>query len=267
MSSPGLPIRIGRRILRVRARPMTSETRTRSALILAPHPDDETLACGGTIALKRSAGSSVTVCVATSGASSESRDSSLDRPALAAARRDEAVRACESLGVPRSEVRLWDFHDGQLTTERPALTAAVSALVDETRPEEVFVPFYTDSHPDHRSLFFAWNAISKRWPNIRAYGYPVGYWTRDAWVSPNGSRVRRALQASIRPVVSASFVSPRTVSITDHIESKRLALEAYRDELAAMDPAFLANFLVADELFFELSNERSPWANRLTGAP
>src|SRR5271157_4034878 len=55
---------VGRPLLLARATDMTAQTTTRSCLILAPHPDDETLGCGATIMRKLSSGSSVQVVIA-----------------------------------------------------------------------------------------------------------------------------------------------------------------------------------------------------------
>ena len=55
---------IGRQLLLSRAEDMTPETATRSCLVLAPHPDDETLGCGATIMRKLAAGTSVQIVIA-----------------------------------------------------------------------------------------------------------------------------------------------------------------------------------------------------------
>ena len=78
------------------ARLLDDEQIARPVVVLAPHPDDETLGCGGLIALKRSLGAPVRVIFMTDGAGSHS---GVDRPALTATRKEEASAACNVLGV------------------------------------------------------------------------------------------------------------------------------------------------------------------------
>jgi GlcNAc-PI de-N-acetylase len=79
-------------------------------IVFAPHQDDETLGCGGLIALKRSLGLPVKVIFLTNGdAYTGDRDA-----ALANARRDEALNALAVLNVTPPDVAFWNYPDAQL---------------------------------------------------------------------------------------------------------------------------------------------------------
>ncbi|MCX5880707.1 MAG: PIG-L family deacetylase [Deltaproteobacteria bacterium] len=77
-------------------------------LVLAPHPDDETIGCGGTLALHAAAGDPVRVLILTNG---EKGDvfGRFDRNAYIAIRQQETRSACASLGI--SDVMFWPYED------------------------------------------------------------------------------------------------------------------------------------------------------------
>src|ERR1700751_5264173 len=83
---------VGRPLLLSRAEDVTSQTATRSCLVLAPHPDDETLGCGATIMRKLAAGTPVQVIIAADG--NWYRSSKLSVDAVNEIREEEARRAC-----------------------------------------------------------------------------------------------------------------------------------------------------------------------------
>jgi len=67
--------KVAYRTLIATARDVTAGTSLRSMLVVAPHPDDETLGCGARIILSRRQGSRVKLLVATDGAGSQHRAS------------------------------------------------------------------------------------------------------------------------------------------------------------------------------------------------
>ena len=85
----------------------------KNVLVVFPHPDDETVTCGGTINRLSRAGSAVTVLLLTRG---ERGNAGLLDPALAQIRDAEAVRATDILGASR--VVHEDFGDGRLSERR-----------------------------------------------------------------------------------------------------------------------------------------------------
>src|SRR5690606_22622940 len=122
----------------------------RSCIVLAPHPDDETLGCGATIARKRAAGTSVAVVFATDGRHSHP---GRIRPAeLARRRREEGLRACRELGVPEGCVFFLGFEDGTLAEHAAEAAHAISRLTGRFNPDELLVSTALDRHPDHVAL-------------------------------------------------------------------------------------------------------------------
>lgn len=119
----------------------------RRVLVLAPHPDDETIGCGGTIALLAGRGAMVQVVVATDG---ESTIGAAQPPQVVAGRRRrEAVAACRALGAaPPIALGL---PDGRLQAFRLVLDEMLTELATSMRPELIMAPWALDGHPDHRA--------------------------------------------------------------------------------------------------------------------
>lgn len=116
----------------------------RSAVVVAPHPDDETLGCGGAVALLTARGCHVTVIVLSDGEASAC--SMRSARVVAGRRRADTSRACAALGV--RDVRFAGLPDGQL--REPDVIAVLEGPLGSIRPEVVFAPWRGDGHPDHR---------------------------------------------------------------------------------------------------------------------
>jgi LmbE family N-acetylglucosaminyl deacetylase/O-antigen/teichoic acid export membrane protein len=128
--------------------PIVAVPTARRVLVLAPHPDDETIGCGGTVALLARSGATVTVAVATSGEMAVAEPGS---PAeIRSRRRDEASAACCQLGV--AEPIFLDLPDGVLSDHRGLLVGQLARLAERVCPDAVFVPWPLDDHPDHMAL-------------------------------------------------------------------------------------------------------------------
>lgn len=120
-------------------------------IVVAAHPDDETLGAAGLIARTARAGGTVTVIIATDGEGSHP-DSPTHTPAdLAAVRRDEATRALTSLS-PVIRVRFLGIPDGDTDAHRDDIAAALRAEIESApQPRSLVVaPWTGDGHRDHR---------------------------------------------------------------------------------------------------------------------
>lgn len=124
-------------------------------LVLAPHMDDETIGCGGTLALHVQRGAQVAVVFLTDGGKGSSALSVLHGEERARAQRElvetrkrEARLALDCLNV--QEMMCLDAEDGALHDCAWAAQKLRDILV-KWRPQLVYVPFYLEEHPDHRA--------------------------------------------------------------------------------------------------------------------
>ncbi len=113
-------------------------------LVISPHPDDETLGCGGTILKRKDQGNSVGWLIVT-GISEElgwSKKEVEDRnQQIESVRQALAIDAFFDLGFPPSRLD---------TIPMLELVESVSSVVREYQPEEILVPYRADVHSDHR---------------------------------------------------------------------------------------------------------------------
>jgi LmbE family N-acetylglucosaminyl deacetylase len=114
-------------------------------LVLAPHPDDEALGCGGTIALSAAKGAEVHVAVISDGGKMFQASGGQD--GIVALRKKEAHEACGVLGV--KEVSFLDYPDGDLRLHENGIKADIEGLIDRFRPEIVLSTSPLDYHEDH----------------------------------------------------------------------------------------------------------------------
>ena len=124
-------------------------------IVFAPHPDDETLGCGGTVAKKLAEGYNVIIIVMTDGRFLLRKSFEIaDAPSfkqIKAIRRCEVLRATKILGVPKQNVVFLDFIDGTLWENEKTVEEKVTAILDKFQPSEVYLPHKRDSHTDHQA--------------------------------------------------------------------------------------------------------------------
>ncbi len=144
-----------------------------SAIVVVPHPDDETLALGGTLQRLHAAGRPTTLVLVTDGEASHPADDpdrtrARRRAELAAALTQLAVRpVVHRLGLPDAAV---DRHEGELL-ER------LSALVSATPRATVLAPHMEDVHRDHRACGRVADTIARK-QQRRVLHYAVWLWDR-----------------------------------------------------------------------------------------
>lgn len=199
-------------------------------LVFAPHPDDEVLGCGGTIVLKVRSGAAVQVAIMTDGRTSHA---SLIAPAeLVRIREEEACEAAARLGLSPQAYRFLGFEDHALTQHATAAQAQVRALIEQFRPEEIYVPHDRDLLSDH----VATNSIVKaalagyRRP-VAVLEYPVWLWNSWPWTAGRGN----GRLAGLRDLVALVFGCRAHIDVRAAGPTKAHALAAYRSQLERRD--------------------------------
>jgi LmbE family N-acetylglucosaminyl deacetylase len=164
-------------------------------LVVAPHPDDEAIGCGGMICLHRQRGDPVTVVFLTSG---EQGLRDVPAPVACSIRETEAQQATKVLGVNGTHfLRLPDLAVGDQIEQGAERLQAV-LVVD--RPDLIYLPHPAESHPDHEAalpLVRAARALlsgGAALPELRAYEVwsPM---TRHGWVQDISDVMGQKLQA------------------------------------------------------------------------
>jgi LmbE family N-acetylglucosaminyl deacetylase len=131
----------------------TERVRAAGTLVLAPHPDDEVLGCGGLLVQLAADGGAVRVLFLTDGGGGREPIADGDRDAYRARRREEAGRASEALGV---SIAGWlDLPDGGLDGRLDELAEGILGAVRDHRPDLLLVPSPIEVSLDHRAAFAA----------------------------------------------------------------------------------------------------------------
>lgn len=192
-------------------------------IVFAPHPDDETLGCGGTIAKKISEGFEIFIVLVTDGRHAYSKSLGIESnptpEELSRIRREEFIRATSVLGVPRNNLRFLDFEDGTIQKNEKGVEARIVGIMKELLPAEVYFPFRNDGHPDHQALNrTALRGLRELGFNCAAYEYSIMH--KYARVGPIREKALSLLKRNtIR------------VDISGFLDIKEKAVNEYRSEI------------------------------------
>jgi len=181
-------------------------------LAIAPHPDDEILGCGGTLARLVDEGHEVTIAVVTKGQPAQFADEQVRRVAM------EMERAHQILGT--TDTRMIGLPAAALDTLPAAqINAALAGLIDDVAPDTLLLPFVGDIHLDHQLSFLA-AMVGARPRNDRAPGQILCYETLSEtnWYAP--------------PITPA-FVPQLFVDISATIGRKLEAFAAFESQVRA----------------------------------
>jgi LmbE family N-acetylglucosaminyl deacetylase len=209
-------------------------------MVFAPHQDDETLGCGGTVILKRRAGATVTLVFMTDGSTSHREYMKEER--LRSLRRDEALNAAMFLGLAPEDVHFLDFPDGMLERFHADAVDKVVDILDRYRPAEVFVPYRFDGTPDHESTHaVVVAAVRKAGRSAEVCEYPIWFWNRWPWV-PLELRCDRETVKSLVRILKDGFGRRHFhefksgVYVQDVLARKMEALSHHRSQMNVLIP-------------------------------
>ena len=179
-------------------------------LAIAPHPDDEILGCGGTLARLVAEGGEVTIAIATTGKQPTFPPDQVEQV------QEEMRRAHAIIGV--GDTRLLDLPAAALDTiPASECNAPFANLVEEIRPDTLLLPFVGDIHLDHQLTFLA-SMVAARPRHDRAPRQILCYETvsETNWYAA--------------PTTPA-FVPNVFIDITDTIELKLEAFSAFKSQV------------------------------------
>ncbi len=161
-------------------------------LAVAPHPDDEIIGCGGTLAFHVDRGDDVIAVQMTGGERGDPQN--LEHRDLVEVRRQESRQALQRLGV-ESLVGL-GFADGSVPANDEAIER-VGVEIEQHAPSVVYAPSPLECHPDH--LATCWvvaEAVRRSRPECVLACYEVNHPTLASWlldITPRVERKRESL--------------------------------------------------------------------------
>jgi LmbE family N-acetylglucosaminyl deacetylase len=233
------------------------------AIVFAPHPDDEVLGCGGTIALKVMAGADIQVVVMTDGRASHAK--LVDAPTLIRMRRTEAIEAAKRLGLEPADYSFLDFEDQRLHEYARQAQQRVVEILQRFEPEQVFVPHRQDRLSDHVATFeIVASALRAHNKPAKLLEYPVWLWNTWPWTAswPRVGSILSRAPGLLRDGAELAFGCSTRIDIRPVLQRKRDALAQYRSQVQRRrnDPqwpilsdvsggSFLDRFLTGVEVF------------------
>jgi len=176
-----------------------------TALVIAAHPDDEVLGCGGTMSLYAKQGDDVVVVIAATGRSADATGS---RRAQSSYTRS----ALKKLGV--TDVRLLGYPDQHLDTiTLTEIITPLETVIREVRPRVVFTQYGGDVNRDHGLLFDAVLVATRPMEESIEAIYAFETSSSTEWAFPR------------------SFVPDTWVDISSTLEDKIAAMACYESEV------------------------------------
>src|SRR6185437_5831894 len=193
-----------------------------NVLVIAPHPDDESIGCGGALCLHARRQDRISVVYLSSG---ELGLKHLPATRARLIREREAEKAAKTLGVTNQFfLRLPDWFVGDNVGRA---TKKLTTILKRTTPDLIYLPHAAEWHPDHKAcLPIARAALRKSGiatPALRAYEVwtPLAEWNHVEDITAVMQRKLRALRAHRSQLLEFDYVRAVT------------GLNQFRGELAA----------------------------------
>jgi LmbE family N-acetylglucosaminyl deacetylase len=188
-------------------------------MVFSPHPDDETIACGGYIAESVQRGAEVKIVLVTDG----------NKHGLKDLRYSEFKTATSVLGVPVDHLIFLNYPDGKLAQQSQAeIEKIFQNQIDSCNPDIILYPHPSDKHPDHATTGIIVEKILGYSPNKKiAYKYLVHH---DLYPRPK----KYAPDLYTLPPISLISVDGgwERLMLSEETESlKQKALKSYQSQL------------------------------------
>jgi LmbE family N-acetylglucosaminyl deacetylase/SAM-dependent methyltransferase len=211
-------------------------------LVVAAHPDDETLGAGGLLASADAAGARITVVIATDGEASHPASPTRTAAELAAVRRREVYAALAEL-APSAQVQLLGLPDGGLVRHPDVLRAALEDLLHGC--SHVVTTWSGDGHPDHETCAHVVASLLRepRHRAVRHWQYPIWAWH---WGSPQQPPFS---PESLRRLPLDEVAQAAKQRATAAYRSQTDPLSERPGDEAVLTPRMLAHFAGDDEVF------------------
>ncbi len=180
-------------------------------LVIAVHPDDETLACGGTLLKYKNNGDQIHWLIATEIKAKDGFDQEIIKT-----RDQEIVEVANQYGFDSitklglSTMKVDEYCMSELISK-------ISTVINEIKPNIIYLPFKSDVHSDHRYIFDAAYSCTK------SFRYPF---IKKIYMTETLSETEFAPSTK-----EDSFIPNVFVDISKHMEQKIEIMNCYKSEI------------------------------------
>ncbi|MGX7705996.1 PIG-L deacetylase family protein [Methylobacterium sp. Gmos1] len=217
-------------------------------VVVAPHPDDESLGCGGLVAEACAHDIPVRLVVVSDGVGSHPASPSHPPERLRLLRESETLAAAKCLGLAPDHVTFLRLPDRFVPSAGPEAEAAVQDIAAAARAcaaGALFVTWEHDPHCDHAASAALARRAHALLGDVRLYAYPVWGWTlapeTEVGAEPRGARLAISRHRRAKAAAIAAHRSQTTDLIADDPQGFRL------------EPAMLARFAREHEIFLDVT--------------
>jgi len=223
--------------LKAHARPLDEkQLRALSPIVvLSPHPDDETLGCGGLLATASRLGLRPRVVFLTDGTASHATSKTWPKSRLAHVRKLEALAALDELGVSAAQSLFLDWPDAAPYPDgHPSQLASALNLLkwfEAFRPKSLWAPWPKEAHCDHQAASDLADRVRCASPDgLRRMDFIVWGWRSETLLSGHGADVVWALPCE------------------EHVARRRRALAQHQTQVSKTVIDAEWSFLMPDDL-------------------
>ncbi len=209
------------------------DLRGMDAIVVAPHPDDESIGCGGSIVRHLTAGSRVMVIFLTDGQKGDFEDRFGGE--YLKIRRESTLRALDVLGV--KDYEFWGYPDSELERFGNVVFDRLKETIGRFKPDILYAPSPFEPHPDHRTAALVgwrlWKKMKQR----------VAFYEALAPLFPN----------MINDITDVAETKSRAIGCyhtelvySDYV-SRTAGLNKYRTSTLSRESLFAEAFMLLDE--------------------
>jgi LmbE family N-acetylglucosaminyl deacetylase len=235
----GTPAEVWSRDPRWTDRPALALDGVRRVVVVAAHPDDESLGAGGLLATAHEQGLEIDLVLLTAGELSHPASPTHSRERLARRRLAEAKQALSGV-APHAALTRMALGDGSVAESEPDVAARLVDLIGDGAGTLVAAPWRHDGHPDHEAAGRA-AATAARRTDATLVEYPVWWWH---WGVPDAA----PWSAIRRLELSDDARSGKQRAIAAH-SSQVLPLSDLAGDEVLLHPGFLAHFHGSVEVY------------------
>ena len=216
-----------------------------TTLVLSPHPDDESLGCGGFIATAIKEGRPPVVVIVSDGSASHPGSVTWPPLRLASLRQEESRQALKALGLAPDRLMFLGLADTAVPMDGQDFDAAIHHLLEivgRHNCQTVLVPWRHDPHCDHEAVWIMGQKLKALRPQLRILAYPVWGLTL-----PPEQEIKEGPPTGWRLDVRA-FLNKKREAIRAHRSQRGLVIEDDPDGFVLPDQ-LLEKMLQPYELF------------------